>query len=190
MPAHAKWTTGDLECLRLLHEEGKTAEEMVPLLRRRGFAPSVSQVKYALRNKREPRSPLVEAEPVDDAPAREPRYRSRRSAPQVVVLTIPDALIEAETLTAVRALALRLAGAAPLPGYAARVAESEEDAYHALMTVRAAARARGAELVVVDRSRLLVAERPANRWDRDPAGLDRFFVVPLRFFLDAAPDAK
>jgi len=156
-----------------LRESGKSYREI---------AKSVGRTEFAIQTffRRHREALAKEAEKV----ARVPRVRTR---PRVEALrascafTLTPAVEVVEQAGGVERFVAEVVTRVPVPGWRVRVVDDEDAKHHALIAVRASAAARGAEIVVFDRERVIVAERPAHAWDRTPDELrgDAFVVIPV-----------
>lgn len=125
----------------------------------------------------------VEPEPV--SPPETPKQPERaplRTAPrQAFGFTLTPSVEMVEAHGGVDLYVSEVVQRIPMPGWQISVRRGEDDRLQALMIARTAAKGRGADLVVYDRERLIVSERPAHAWDRTPEELatDAYFVIPV-----------
>lgn len=156
-----------------LRESGKSYREI---------AKSVGRTEFAIQTffRRQREALAKEAEKV----ARVPRVRTRQRVEAVrasCAFTLTPALEVVEQAGGVERFVAEVVTRVPVPGWRVRVADDEDAKHHALLTARRAAAERGAEIVVFDRERVIVAERPSHAWDRTPEELrgDAFVVIPV-----------
>lgn len=169
------YETNEIDSIFELRRQGKTYREIAEVVGRTPKAIEVFYNAHKARPSAKPMQPRVRVRPKtsNESPA------SRVAC----AFTLTPALEVVEQAGGVDRFVAEVVTRVPVPGWRVRVARDEDAQHHALLTARAAAASRGAEIVVFDRERVIVAERPAHAWDRTPEELrgDAFVVIPIVF---------
>jgi hypothetical protein len=166
----------EIDTIFELRRQGKTYREIAEVIDRTPKAIEVFYNSHKARTSTAPMQPRVRV--------RRDRVSSSETPPaNSCAFTLTPPLEVVEQAGGVDRFVAEVVSRVPVPGWRVRVARGDDAQHHALITARAAAASRGAEIVVFDRERSIVAERPSHAWDRTPEELrgDAYVVIPIVF---------